>query len=318
MADIFLVQEGQDQVLRESKPRVAVDKEFMWVDLHSCEDGAVSVLRSVYECHPLILNQVENGTDRPRVSTYDKWNHIVFSAVCADNREEQLNLIHVIFGGNVVITVYDEEPSPIARLRMRLESEGGSTLLAQGAGFFVYTLLDELTDARLEHLDSLQDRIDDLEDEIILTPDYRLYESILGLRRRLQRERRIASAEREVVNSMLRPEFPHLGRELDRYMLDLYYHVSRVLEITDTEREHLMALAEMLMASTAQKTNDIMKLLTVVSTIFMPLTLITGIYGMNFIVMPELSWPWGYPLVMGAMVAIVGAMLLFFRRKGWL
>lgn len=152
----------------------------------------------------------------------------------------------------------------------------------------------------------------------MLKPDYKLHECLLTLRRRLQRERRLASAEREVVNSMLRPEFPHIGAELNRYILDLYYHVSRVLEISDTQREHLMALAEMLMAATAQRTNDIMKLLTVVSTIFMPLTLITGIYGMNFAFMPELNWPWGYPLVVSAMVAIVGIMLLLFKRKDWL
>ena len=289
----------------------------MWVDLHSCADGAASVLASVYDCHPLIVDHVEKGIDRPRVSTYEKWDHVVFSAVGAEG-EERLNLIHIVFNENVMITIYGGQPEPIVQLKTRLTSAGGSTLLAQGAGFLVYTLLDELTDARLVHLDLLQDEIEDLEDEIMLAPNYSLHEDILNLRRKLQRERRLAAAEREVVNSMLRPEFPHLGRELDRYMLDLYYHVSRVLEITDTQREHLMALSEMLMAATAQRTNDIMKLLTVVSTIFMPLTLISGIYGMNFIFMPELSWPWGYPLVMGAMAAISGIMLLVFKRKNWL
>lgn len=197
-------------------------------------------------------------------------------------------------------------------------TNGGATLLAQGAGFFACTLLDEVTDARLSHLDCLQEEIDDLEDEIMLAPQYHLHETILAMRRRLQRERRLASAEREVVNSMLRPEFPHLGRELDRYMLDLYYHVTRVLEVTDAQREHLMALAELLMAATAQRTNDIMKLLTVVSTIFMPLTLITGIYGMNFVHMPELNWRWGYPLIVGAMALITIGMLKVFRQRNWL
>jgi len=224
----------------------------------------------------------------------------------------------VVFDSSTVISVHDGSPLAIAALKDRLKSNGGGTLLSQGAGLFVYTLLDEVTDGRLTHLDSLQDEIDDLEDAILLAPNYSLHESILTMRRRLQQERRLASAERDVVNSMLRPEFPHLGKALDRYMLDLYFHVSRVLEITDAQREHLMTLTEMLMAATAQRTNDVMKLLTVVSTIFMPLTLITGLYGMNFVFMPELNWRWSYPLVLLAMGIITISMLKVFRNKKWL
>lgn len=318
MPHVFTASTTRSQVTNSSGAPLPTGNETLWVDINDTEEDAYAILRDVYQCHPLILDHIQNGVDRPRVSTYESWNHLVFSAVTVPSAEQPLDFLHIVFGEKIVVTVHHGSLLAIPALKARLQCEGGATLLSQGAGFFVYTLLDEVTDERLVHLDCLQDDIDDIEDKILLSPDYRLHEAILSMRRKLQRERRLASAEREAVNSMLRPEFPYVGRDIERYVLDLYYHTSRVLEVTDTEREHLMALAEMLMAATAQRTNDTVKLLTVVSTIFMPLTLITGIYGMNFVFMPELKWPGGYPLVIAVMGVIVVGMLAYFRKREWI
>lgn len=319
MIDSFIAHQGS-QVTRLPAPDRPGPGENIWIDVTAgSAKEAVALLRQLFSCPPFILEHVSQGLHRPRISNYEPFHHIAFSALrSAPTASAEPEILHIVFAEQMLLTYHAHSIPAIDTLKERLQQDGASALLGSSIGFFLYVLLDEVIDAKLAHLDAFQDVVDRIEDAALRKPDYRLNEAILARRRAMQAERRLASAERDVLNHLLRAEFPLVGQQLDRYFLDLYDHMSRIVEVIDTRREQLTDVAELLMAVTAQRTNEIMKVLTIVSTVFMPLTLIVGIYGMNFLNMPELQWRWGYPVVLGGMVALAGAMLAYFRKRGWI
>lgn len=320
MIETYIAESGQAEIRRSDEPGRPQPGQNVWVDVVAgSPKEAISFLKKSCACPPFILEHVGQKLHRPRISNYEPFHHIAFSALqAAPNPGAAAELVHIVFTDRLLLTYHGKTIPAIDSIKQRLQQTGGATLLNDGIGFFLYNLLDEFIDAKLMRLDALQDMVDKIETEALQRPSYQLNEKILERRRSLQGERRLASAERDVLNHLLRAEFPLAGRELDRYFLDLYDHMSRIVEIIDTRREQLTDVAELLMAVTAQRTNEIMKVLTIVSTIFMPLTLITGIYGMNFVHMPELGWRFGYPLALGAMAVMVVGMLAYFRKRGWM
>lgn len=317
--EIYAARPGEQEIRQETTPRRPEPGELLWVNMTNPDAEEVrEVLGHIYECHPLIVEHVQRKLNRPRVTLYENHTYIALSALVRKGRPNRTEIIHIIYQEGLVITLHTAELAALSDLQERVEAKGGASLLTRGTGYVIYTLLDEIVDEKLTYLDHSQMIVDRIEDAVLTNPHYELNEQIMSERRGLQNERRLASAEREVFNYLLRPDSPCFGQDLDRYILDLYDHSNRIVEMIDARREQLTGLAELLMAATAQRTNEVMKVLTIVSTIFMPLTLLTGIYGMNFVHMPELQWRWGYPLVIIVMLSSVLGMLIFFRKRKWL
>ena len=320
MIDTYSALHGQATVQKAAEPRLPAATENIWIDITAgSPKDAVNILKKLFNCPPFILEHITQKLHRPRISNYEPFHHIAFSALqSAPTSKATTEILHIVFTDHLLLTYHSNTIPAIDSLKSRLQQVGGATLLGDSIGFFLYNLLDEIIDAKLVHLDSFQDDIDKIENAALQKPSYKLNEVLLDKRRGMQTERRLATAERDVLNHLLRAEFALAGRELDRYFLDLYDHISRIVDVVDTRREQLTDIAQLLMAVTAQRTNDIMKVLTIVSTIFMPLTLVVGIYGMNFVHMPELHWRLGYPLVLMAMLAMTVGMLAYFRKRGWI
>lgn len=319
MIDTYSALHDTAKLEKVAEPRLPLANENIWIDITAgSPKDAVSVLKKLFNCPPFILEHLTQKLHRPRISNYEPFHHVAFSALLsAPTSKATTEILHIVFTDHLLLTYHTNTIPAIDTLKSRLHQTGGGTLLGDSIGFFLYNLLDQVIDAKLVHLDSFQDEIDKIENAALLKPSYKLNEVILDKRRVMQAERRLATAERDVLNHLLRAEFALAGRELDRYFLDLYDHMSRIVDVIDTRREQLTDVTQLLMAVTAQRTNDIMKVLTVVSTIFMPLTLVVGIYGMNFVHMPELHWRWGYPLVLVAMATMTFGMLTYFRKRGW-
>ncbi|MEM1311833.1 MAG: magnesium/cobalt transporter CorA, partial [Cyanobacteria bacterium P01_H01_bin.153] len=196
-------------------------------------------------------------------------------------------------------------------------------LRQRGAGYLAYTLLDTLVDGYFPVLEQYGEYIEALENEVVTYPSRKTLQKIHELRRELLMLRRYIWPQRTVVNSLIRDGSDYLTPENRIYLQDVYDHIIQILDILETYREVSSSLMDVYLSSVSNRMNDVMKLLTVISTIFIPLTFVAGVYGMNFdpaaspLNMPELQWYWGYPFCLGVMGTIAIALIIFFWKQGW-
>jgi magnesium transporter len=221
-------------------------------------------------------------------------------------------------GGNWLLTFQEGiEGDPFGPVRERLKN-GQGRLRNQGADFLAYSLMDVIVDNYFLVLEQVADSIESIEEELMRTPSQRTLAEIYRLKRELLFIHKAIWPLREVVSSMLRRESSLVKEQTRIYLRDVYDHTIQVIETLETLRDMLSGMLDIYLSSVSNRLNGIMKVLTIIATIFMPLTFLAGLYGMNFKYMPELEQPWGYPAVLLLMVAITVGMLFFFRRKRWI
>ena len=297
-----------------------------WVDVLGL--GSEDVLRrlgKVFKLHPLVLEDIVNVPQRPKVEDYE--NHVVIISqmvLVKDNGAgfwvEQVSLV---LGKHYLLTV-QEEPSRdcFQPVRDRIRA-GKGTIRKQGPDYLAYTLIDAIIDGFFPVLEAYGERIEELEDEVVTKPTRRTIEKIYQIRRELLALRRAIWPQRDAINSLIRDGSDLISPDVRVYLRDCYDHAVQVMDMVETYRELTSGLMDIYLSSVGNKMNEIMKLLTVISSIFIPLTFIAGVYGMNFntekspLNMPELNWYWGYPACLGLMAAIAIGLIFFFWRRGW-
>lgn len=293
--------------------------DVVWIDI----DGLhrVDILESVGECfgiHPLTLEDILNTDQRPKVEEYDKYLYIAVKMLdFLPDGHIGVEQISIILMENLVLSFQENVGDIFDTVREDLRRSRGR-LRREGADFLAYTLLDSTVDQYFVLMEQLGDRVDDIESQLIDRPASQFGHDINNLKREMLMLRRSIWPMREVMNVLVRTESKFIGRSTVVFLQDVYDHIIHVIETLEIFREMLSGTLDIYLTSMSNRLNEIMKVLTVISTIFIPLTFIVGIYGMNFHFMPELSWRWGYPLVWGVMIAVVAGMFAFFRRKGWL
>lgn len=291
----------------DSLPETAV-----WIDVSSPDADTLEHVGSRFGLHPLSLEDCLHTPQRPKLEIFDDHLFIIWTVPSGAGYQGGLEL-DAFLGEKWLVTVHDA-PLP------GVEGAAGQAevLLAHGPDRVLHAVLDHLVDGVFGALDRAGDLLDDLEDEVLRgegsSPEYP--RRIHGLRRNLLELHRTVAPERDIIRSLVR-EREFAGSDAYRYFNDIGDHLARVEDELDVLRNVATDLIDIHLSAVGNRTNEIMKRLTVVATIFMPLTLITGIYGMNFRVFPELSWRFGYPGVVGVMAAIAVAMLVYFRRRGW-
>jgi magnesium transporter len=283
--------------------------------------GRVELLKRLGECygiHPLVLEDIVNTDQRPKAEEYDDYLFVVLkmlSPVEAGVVSEQVSLV---LGSGWLLTFQEGlDGDPFGPVRERLQNPQ-MRIRSQGADYLAYSLMDVIIDNYFLVLEAAADCIEALEEELMRTPSQRTLAEIYRLKREMLFVHKAIWPLREVIGSMIRRESPHIGESTVIYLRDLYDHTIQVVETTETLRDMLSGMLDIYLSSVSNRMNGIMKVLTIIATIFMPLTFIAGLYGMNFRHMPELEWTWGYPAVLLLMVAVTAGMLLFFRRKKWL
>ncbi len=204
---------------------------------------------------------------------------------------------------------------PIQNLWDRLNRD--ERIHESGSDFFCHAILDMLVDDYIPHLDELGEEIDNLEDSMLASPDAGMLQRILELKHHLMGLRRVISPMREMINRLSRDEFNVIDARSRIYFRDIYDHLVRINDMIDIIRDMTSSTLDVYLNSTSLRLNEVMKALTIVSTIFLPLSFIAAVYGMNFRSMPELAWRWGYPAIWLIFFVIVLAMLIFFRRRKW-
>ena len=297
-----------------------------WLDVRGL--GTEPVLRQVggiFGLHPLLLEDVVNVPHRPKIDFYDDHVLMIVHMVRPSKREHGFTAEQVgfILRHHVLLTMQEESIwDPFDPVRDRLKRNLG-LLRQRGAGYLAYTLLDTIVDGYFPVLEEYGEYIEALEDEVVMHPSRKTLQKIHELRRELLMLRRYIWPQRTVINSLIRDGSDFLTQENRIYLQDVYDHIVQLLDILETYREVSSSLMDVYLSSVSNRMNDVMKLLTVISTIFIPLTFIAGVYGMNFnpevspLNMPELNWDWGYPVCLGVMGAIAIALVLFFWKQGW-
>ncbi len=329
---IFLIDYNQTNVTRKqlNTPEECtpyLDRESVsWVDVQGL--GSADILQrlgKVFDLHPLVLEDVVNVPERPKIEDYDDQLVIISRMVVPKERvcgfySEQVSLV---LGKYYLLTVQEEpEHDCLEGVRSRIE-KGKGIIRKQGADYLAYTLLDAIIDGFFPVLELYGERIEELEEEVIVNPTRKTLQKIYKIRRELLQLRRAIWPQRDAINSLIREGNELISDEVRVYLRDCYDHAVQVMDMVETYRELATGLMDVYLSAVSNKMNEVMKFLTVMSSIFIPLTFVAGIYGMNFNTekspwnMPELNWYWGYPLCLAAMTVIAGGLIFVFWRRGW-
>ncbi|UXY16389.1 magnesium/cobalt transporter CorA [Chitiniphilus purpureus] len=289
-----------------------------WLNVHGLAN--LELLKFIgrrFGLHPLVMEDILNTQQRPKVEVYPGYLFITARLVHVnDNGEVGSEQIAIVLGRGFVLTFQEMPTGTFDGLRTTLKN-GQSQIRKLGADYLVYSLLDKLVDRYFNVIEHLGERIEQVEDAIAAGPRPEHLSEVRTLRRSLLYVKRGLWPTREVVNVIQRDEPDFFHAETQLYLRDVYDHTVQLIESTDALRDLVGSLQDNYLALQSHRMNTQMRMLTAVTTVFMPLSLVAGIYGMNFDVMPELHWRWGYYAVLGGMLALGGGLLWFFKIRRW-
>jgi magnesium transporter len=290
---------------------------IVWVDVADPTSEDFEELAKEFGFHPLSIEDCQNEHQRPKVEEFQGYYFIVlYEAELVLGRRLELRELNIFLGKNYLVTVHSQ-PIHAVDVAERLWSEW-TDLAERGTGLLAYLLIDTIVDNYMPLLDAMSDRMDELEDQIFGDFKPEALEEIFRIKKELLFLRRSVTPLRDVFNTLLRREQQIFSRETHVYFQDVFDHLIRVADTIDTLRELLGATMDAYLSVSGNRMNMVMKRLTSISTILMSVTLVAGIYGMNFDFMPELKWRFGYVGALGSMVAIGIAIYLYFRKIKWL
>ena len=294
-----------------------------WINVDGL--GNVETIRKIGELfglHRLTLEDIVNTHQRAKLESYPDSLFIVGRMASLSDRleTEQLSLF---LGRNYVLTFQETPGDCFDPVRTRIRTSGGR-IRSAGPDYLAYALLDAVIDGYFPVLEHYGEELERVEDEIIARPEYSSFAQLHEAKRDLLTVRRAIWPQRETINSLTRDPIPLIADETRLYLRDCYDHTVEIIDLVETLRELCSDLADLYVSSVSNRLNEIMKVLTIIATIFIPLSFVASLYGMNFrtdkspLNMPELEWYWGYPFALSIMAAIAFVLMWYFWRKGWL
>ena len=291
-----------------------------WYTIDGIHDPKIlNAIGERFGLHGLVLEDIANTNQRPKIEEFDEYIFIAMKMITFDEKERELAAEHVslIIGKGYVLSFLENEGDVFEPVRQRVAS-GKGRIRKMTSDYLAYALMDAIVDNYFAVLEDIGDQIDEVEEEVVEAPTVNTLRTVHTLKRELIFLRRSVWPMREVVNTLLRDESDLVREETRIYLRDLYDHTIHVIDTVETLRDIVAGMLEVYLSSVSNKLNQVMKVLTVMSSIFIPLTFVAGVYGMNFKYMPELEWSYGYPAIMLGMLAVAVALLAIFRRKEWL
>ena len=291
-----------------------------WVNIEGLGNiELVGAIGEAFNIHPLVLEDILNTHQRPKLEEYDDYLYCVLKGISlAENGfSVEYEQISMLILNDFVFTFKEKRDELFEPVRRRLRSSKGH-FRSQGADYLAYVILDTIVDSYFTLQDSLDDIVDSVEEELLTEPTPKTLGTIQSVKRELIIIRRTISPLREMLNAILRSESPLIEEKSLIYFRDISDHVLRISESIESSRDMIAGLLDIYITTISNKMNEIMKVLTVFASIFIPLTFIAGIYGMNFEYMPELKWKWAYPALWMAFIAIPVILLVYFKKKKWL
>jgi magnesium transporter len=295
------------------------DESVVWINVggvHKVE--IVEALGKRFSLHPLLLEDVANTDQRPKLDDYDTYVFLVMKMLSLTNRQEiAVEQVSLVLGRNYVLSFQENGTDVFQPVRERLRG-GKGRMRHSSADYLLYALVDAIVDQYFAVLELLGEKIEALQHMVVADPQPETLKAIHALKRQLLFLRRAVWPLRDVMNNLSRSDCPFLQQPTKVFFRDVYDHVVQIVDTIETLREMVSASLDIYLSSVSYRLNAVMRVLTVITTIFMPLSFIASIYGMNFEYMPELKLEWGYPVVLGVMVVVGISMLVVFKNKRWL
>ena len=291
-----------------------------WINLNGLNHVTqIEKLGEHYKLHPLVLEDIVNIAQRPKIDEYDDYIFIVLKMLYYDDNNTIVSeQVSFILGKNHVLSFQESEGDVFNEVRDRLRQAKGRVRTMK-SDYLLYTLIDAIVDHYFSVIEVLGDKIEDFETAIFAgNTDGDISQKIQNLKREILRVRRAIFPLREVINRIEKNESPLIQKKTITYFRDIYDHLIQVSENIDIYREMIWSLMDMYMTTISNKMNEVMKVLTIMASIFIPLTFIAGIYGMNFEYIPELQYKYSYFILWGVMIVLFIGMLIYFKRKKWL
>jgi magnesium transporter len=288
-----------------------------WIEIDGFGDEAgLQQLGRSFGIHPLALADVVNVPQRPKAESYEEHDLVIAWMARLDEEGDcALEQVSFVIGPHWVISFEERGEDVFDPVRARIR--GGALIRSVGADYLAYALIDTLIDGYYPVIEAIGEVLEELEDETVARPTRATLGRIHSARRLILTLARAMRQHRDALNGLSRGESPRISPGARVYFRDAYDHAVQINEVLESYREIAVSLMEVYLSSLSNRMNEVMKVLTVIATIFIPLTFLVGVYGMNFEHMPELRWRFAYPALWALMLAAAGAMWVYFRRKGW-
>jgi len=291
-----------------------------WINIDGVHDmEAMGKIGKHFDLHPLILEDIVNTQQRPKLEDFGSHVFVVLKMLYYDKvkRELEAEQVSLIFGSNFIISFQERVGQIFEPLRERIR-KGKGRLRKSAADYLAYALIDCIVDNYFVVLEQLGEGIEDIEQDLTTNPTLETLQAIRTFKKEMIFLRKSVWPLREVVNSLERGESSLIHKSTGIYLRDVYDHTIQIIDTVESYRDMLSGMLDVYLSSISNKMNEVMKILTIFAAIFIPLTFVAGIYGMNFSFMPELGWHWGYFVVLMVMATIGVSLLVYFKRKKWL
>jgi magnesium transporter len=296
------------------------DAMVRWVDIGGIHRmDVLETFGKTFGLHPLLLEDIANTDQRPKLDDYGTYGYVVLKMLYEGDRRGDINVeqVSLVFGENFLLSFQENGGDVFQVIKERLRA-GKGRLRHAGSDYLLYALMDAIVDRYFAVLENLGEKIETLQDAVVTNPQPETLRDIHSLKRQLLFFRRSVWPLRDVLNNLSRSDGQFLQGTTKVFYRDVYDHVIQIVDTIESLREMVSSMMEIYLSSVSYRLNAVMKVLTIITTIFMPLSFIASIYGMNFEHMPELKSTWGYPAVLAVMAISGGGMLYFFKQKKWL
>jgi magnesium transporter len=296
-----------------------------WIQVNGQADPeTLKGLGDLFDLHDLALEDVLNTGQRPKLEVFDDHLFVIAAMPFFDGKKLEIVQISLFVGTDYLICLCPLEEDPFEPIRKRMRQPNNRRFASRQMDYLLYALLDLITDAAFPVLEQFGDQLEEMEAELLENPSQHTLALIHGFKRELLVLRRLLWPQRELLTSLMRTDDPLLSADTQIYFRDCHDHSVQIIELLESFREMATSMLDIYLSSISQRTNETMRVLTIIATIFIPLTFLVGVYGMNFEhphspwAMPELGWYYGYPMVWGVMIVVTVGLLWFFRRRGWI
>jgi magnesium transporter len=291
-----------------------------WINIDGVHDTALmQTIGKHFGIHPLTLEDILNTGHRPKQESFENYLYIVVKMLDVDERthEASSEQVSIVLGDRYLLSFQERTGDVFTAVRDRVR-RGRGRIRSSGCDYLAYALLDAVVDQYFLILEEAGDAAEELEEELLTDPDARILEKLHDLKRNMIYMRKQVWPMRELVGGLTKETVSPLQEETRFFLSDVYDHIVQITDTIESYRDLLNGMVDLYMSMAGHKMNEVMKLLTIVATIFIPVTFVAGIYGMNFAFMPELQWRYGYAAVWAVMILVVAGLLLFFKKKKWI
>jgi magnesium transporter len=291
-----------------------------WINIDGIHQiDIMEKLGKQFELHPLILEDILNTQQRPKFEDFEDRIFVVLKMLSYNDQRQRTyaEQVSLVLGPNFVISFQEKVGDVFEPIRDRIRNAKGR-IRRMGADYLAYSLLDAVVDNYFVILEKISEKVESMEEELVAKPTEKTLQQIHSLKREMIFLRKSVWPLRELINSLQKSESSFIKESTQIYLRDIYDHTIQIIDTIESLRDTVSGMLDVYLSSISNRMNAVMKVLTIIATIFIPLTFIAGIYGMNFKYMPELEWRWGYGIVILVMVVVAVLMLLYFRRKKWL